>query len=98
MLCRFRPLFVAALALASLGLSACKTIYTDTFSWKKNDFVPPAEKTTDFSKIKAPVEQAPTMVTDPNAAQPAAIADPNAIPGLETPAPAADATMGMPGM
>ena len=38
-------------ALAILGFSACKTVYSDTFSYKKNSFKAPVEKT---PEIKAP--------------------------------------------
>jgi|GEM_PF-2247567 len=89
MLCRFRPLFVAALALTSLGLSACKSIYSDTYSWRKNDFVPPPEKKKeDLSKIAPPIEATP-QPQPVDLTQPA-VSDPNAIPGL---APATDGTM-----
>ena len=44
-------LTIAVGALAVLGFSACKTVYSDTFSYKKNSFKAPPTKTIE---IKAP--------------------------------------------
>lgn len=41
----------SAAALAVLGLAACKTVYSDTFSYRKNSFQPPP---TTITEIKPP--------------------------------------------
>ena len=44
-------LVATAAALSILGFSACKTVYSDTFSYRKNNFQPPPVK---YVEIKAP--------------------------------------------
>lgn len=44
-------LTILASALSILGFSACKTVYSDTFSYRKNSFKAPAEK---VPKLDAP--------------------------------------------
>ena len=80
-----RPtLTIAVGALAVLGFSACKTVYTDTFSYRKNSFKAPPEK--------VPVIKAPDMpLMPPDGVLP----PPGGMPGA--PAPEAGAIPGIPG-
>jgi hypothetical protein len=73
--------FVApAVALAVLGLSGCKSVYSDTFSYKKNSFQPPV-KTMD--EIKAPTEAPhPLEGAVPGGVLPGM---PDGIPGIPAP-------------
>lgn len=87
-------------AMSVLGFSACKTVYSDTFSYRKNSFKAPAEK--------APKIEAPTIPILPEGAGagdgliPAAPAGMpgGAIPGLPgaEPAPAAPGVPAVPGL
>lgn len=85
-----RPtLTIAVGALAVLGFSACKTVYTDTFSYKKNSFKAPPEK---VQVIKAP--DMPLM--PPDGAMPGGVLPPaGGMPGA--PAPEGGAIPGIPG-
>lgn len=74
-------------ALSLLGLNGCKTVYSDTFAYKKNSFKPPLAKQIEV--------KAPTDIPMPiEGLAPAGIlpGEPGAIPG----APAPDAG-GIPG-
>ena len=61
-------LIATAAALSVLGFSACKTVYSDTFSYRKSSFQPPPKKTIE---IKPP----------PNAPQVIEGVNPNGVPG-----------------
>ena len=79
-------LVATAAALSLLGLSACKTVYSDTFAYRKNSFQPPAPKKLE---IKAPPPgQNPLEGVNPNGV-PGEM--PGGIPGIPGPAPAPDA-------
>jgi hypothetical protein len=86
-----RPTLTLAIgAVAVLGFSACKSVYSDTFSYRKNSFKAPVEK---LPEMKAP--DVP-LVTD-GAAIPndAPAPDGGLMPGA--PAPDAGAIPGLPG-
>jgi len=76
-----RSSFVAsAVALAILGLSACKTVYSDTFSYRKNSFQPPAKKQIE---IKPPVEtRSPIEGMGPGLQPPGMLMPDGGIPGI----------------
>lgn len=77
-------------AFAILGFSACKSVYSDTFSYRKNSFQAPVQKMPD---IKAPVlPLLPEGVAAPDGVLPPGG---GAIPGA--PAPDAAGIPGVPG-
>ena len=89
MLSRF-TLAITAGTLAILGFSACKSVYSDTFSYRKNSFKAPVEK---VPEIKAPV----LPLIPPDGAMPGGVLPPagGGMPGA--PAPDAGAIPGIPG-
>jgi hypothetical protein len=81
-------LTIAVGALAVLGFSACKTVYSDTFSYKKNSFKAPPAKTIEI--------KAPTGPLVPEGGMPGGIpAGPGGLPGA--PMPDAGGIPGIPG-
>ena len=83
-------LAIIVCAPAILGFSACKSVYTDTFSYKKNSFKAPVEK---VPEIKAP----DVPILPPAGLMPGGVLPPagGGIPGA--PAPEAGAIPGIPG-
>ena len=79
-------------ALAILGCSACKSVYSDTFSYRKNSFKAPVEK---VPNIKVPL--VPNM-QDGGIGIPGAPMDGGAIPGIPGIPAAPDAAPGVPGV
>lgn len=85
-----RPTLVIVFgALSLLGLGACKSPYSDTYSYRKNNFQPPVERK---AEIVAPTDvPMPLEGAAPGGVLPGGI---EAMPGA--PAPAADAIPGLP--
>ena len=83
-------LAIIVCSLASLGFSACKSVYADTFSYKKSSFQAPVEK---VPEIKAPV----VPILPSEGVMPGGVLPPagGGIPGA--PAPDAGAMPGIPG-
>lgn len=73
--------FVApAVAIAVLGLSACKSVYSDTFSYSKSSFQPPAKK---VDEITPPADRPqPLEGVAPGGVLPGM---PGGIPGIPAP-------------
>ncbi len=96
-----RPtLTIAVGALAVLGFSACKTVYSDTFSYKKNSFQAPPEKVQVIKTPDMPILPPDAAIQGgmlpPAGGMPGAPApDGAAIPGIPA-APAAPAVPGAP--
>ena len=84
-----RTLTITAGALAVLGFGSCKTVYSDTFSYRKNYFKAPV--------VKEPEIKVPVVPIIPDAGAPAGGLPPagGAIPGV--PAPDAGGIPGIPG-
>jgi hypothetical protein len=77
-------------AIIVIGLTGCKSVYSDMYSYKKNTFTPPAQK----SEILKSISQEDIK----RAEQQAAIAQPTpppAVPGLD---PGAAPASGIPGL
>jgi hypothetical protein len=91
-----RTLTITAGALAIIGFSACKTVYSDTFSYRKNSFKAPVTKE---PEIKVPVVPIlPEMGAPAGGAVPGAPApDAGGIPGMPGAAPAAPGIPAVPG-
>jgi len=91
-------LTIALGIIATLGFGACKSIYRDTFSYRKNNFQPPPKKEV---AIKPPTELPPGLDGSapgglpmaPGGAMPGA-PDAGAIPGIPGADPAAPALPG----
>ena len=81
-------LAVAAGALAVLGFSACKPVYSDVFTYKKNSFKAPPVK---VPEIKAPATPLIPDIAPPGGGAPGGI--PGGIPGAMP-----DAGGGIPGV
>lgn len=79
-------------ALAILGCSACKSVYSDTFSYRKNSFKAPVEKAPDIKVPLVPNMQDPGL----GAGAPIAPMDGGAIPGIPGIPAAPDAAPGVP--
>ena len=76
-------LVATAAALSVLGLSACKSVYSDTFAYRKNSFQPPPAKQIE---IKAPPSAPmPLEGVAPGGVLPGEM--PGGIPGVPGPAP-----------
>ncbi len=96
-------LTIAAGALAALGFSACKTVYADTFSYKKNSFKAPPEKV-QVVNVPSTLPIIPVDGALPGGGLPpggggipgAPGPDAGAIPGMPGAAPAAPAVPGAP--
>ena len=71
-------LFAAFAALSVLGISACKTVYSDTFSYRKNNFQAPVAKKT----VITPPPTGPNLLEGamPNGGMPGEM--PGGIPGI----------------
>lgn len=100
-----RPtLTITVASFAILGFSACKTVYSDTFSYRKNSFKAPVEKVPEIKAPDVPILPAGGMV--PDGGMPPAgggipgapVPDAGAIPGIPgvPPAGAAPAVPGAP--
>jgi hypothetical protein len=84
--------------LSLLGFGGCKTVYSDTFSYRKNSFQPPAAKQTEITPptdIPMPLEGATPgglvpggLEAIPGVPAPDAGAIPGAVPGMPEAAPA----------
>ena len=80
-----RPsLIILSVTIALLGFSACKTVYSDTFSYRKNSFKAPEAKKTE---ITPPADMANPLrgiapPGGPDAGLPGAPMPDGAIPGL----------------
>ena len=84
-------IFVGAVAV--LGFSSCKPVYSDVFTYKKNSFKAPA--------VKQPEVKAPTLPLIDPGAPPAGVippAGPGGIPGAIPGAPAMPDAGGIPGV
>jgi hypothetical protein len=85
-------LIASAAILATLGLGACKNVYSDTFAYKANKFQAPPEKTVEIAAPAPP--PMPLEGAAPGGIIPGA---PEAIPGVPgAPAPAPEG--GIPGI
>lgn len=90
-----RSILLAAGILAVAGFSACKSQYSDVYSFKKNTFAAPVTKR---EEIKAPTE---TAQPGPPVGLAPAPSDPALIPGMPAGAPVgapAAAPTGIPGL
>ena len=77
-------------SLSILGFSACKTVYSDTFSYRKNSFKAPVEKAPDIKVPTVPiVPDGGLMPGVPGPGNPAG----GPMPGI----PGAEAAPGVPG-
>ena len=96
-----RPtLTTCAVALAVLTFGACKPVYSDMFSYRKNSFKPPIEKVPEIKMPLLPPEGGvpPGGVLPPGGGMPGAPGpDGGAIPGLPGAAPAAPGVPAAPG-
>lgn len=102
------PRLVAALVAGATALSftACKTIYSDTYSWRRNYYKPPQEApTTPAADLLLPASTTPTMPppslptfdAPPPAMEPIPGLDPAPLPEMEGAAPDA-VEMTIPGL
>lgn len=96
-------LTIAVGALAVLGFSACKSVYSDTFSYRKNSFKAPVEKTPEIKAPDAPVipegGAIPGGVMPPAGGIPGApMPDAGGIPGIPGAAPAVPGVPAVPGL
>jgi hypothetical protein len=85
-------LAAAVIAIATLGFSACKTVYSDTFAYRKSSFQAPPEKQVDIAAPPASVM--PLEGAAPGGIVPGA---PEAIPGVPG-MPGAAPDSGIPGV
>ena len=82
----------ALVALAALTFGACKTVYSDTFAYRKNNFQAPPEKKVEIAAPPAPLM--PLEGAAPGGVIPGA---PEAIPGVPG-VPGAAPEGGIPGI
>jgi hypothetical protein len=92
-------LAISVCALSILGFSACKTVYSDTFSYRKNSFKAPVAKEPEIKATTIPIlpETGGAGGLMPGGVPGAPMPDgaaPGAIPGL----PGAPAPEGVPGV
>ncbi len=93
-------------ALSVLGFSACKTVYSDTFSYRKNSFKAPAEKVQKIEAAAIPLLPDSTgsvqglIPSAPDAMPGGAMPDGGALPGIPgaEPAPGVPAVPAVPGL
>lgn len=97
----FRPtLTILAGVSAILTFSACKTVYSDTFAYKKTAFRAPAESVPkiDVTPTDIPTDPAMDGGLIPDAAPGEPMPDAGGIPGIPGVPPAPDAAPAIPGL